>query len=242
MADNSGDKQNSLFVVKWKYTHRSGTSGTGCAPAVRSRPQPAGCWSLRQSTVEIRRSGYIQLNFISKSSFRRKSQNGHWMRTSHTGCEKLCSGCPWPSLRSAKWSSKVRSADIFIWSTERAPCCNKTSIYCSLFDSFRFPVAQGKLDFNSAQTKSKGHRLFLGLNACLQQPIRYSPFTVHAKLAYKDQLIRTLCKCDSFWSLGTLWKALCLFFTDCNTVKNFQLQTHSMAETSKRQLITLQLL
>lgn len=153
MADNSGDKQNSLFVVKWKYTHRSGTSGTGCAPAVRSRPQPAGCWSLRQSTVEIRRSGYIQLNFISKSSFRRKSQNGHWMRTSHTGCEKLCSGCPWPSLRSAKWSSKVRSADIFIWSTERTPCCNKTSIYCSLFDSFRFPVAQGKLDFNSAQTK-----------------------------------------------------------------------------------------
>lgn len=79
----------------------------------------------------------------------------------------------------------------------------------------------------------------MGLNACLQQPIRYSPFTVHAKLAYKDQLIRTLCKCNSFWSLGTLWKVLCLFFTDCNTVKSFQLQTHSMAETSKRQLITL---
>lgn len=93
MADNSGDKQNSLFVVKWKYTHRSGTSGTGCAPAVRSRPQPAGCWSLRQSTVEIRRSGYIQLNFISRSSFRRKRQNGHWMRMSQTGCEKLCYGC-----------------------------------------------------------------------------------------------------------------------------------------------------
>lgn len=79
----------------------------------------------------------------------------------------------------------------------------------------------------------------MGLNACLQQPIRYSPFTVHAKLAYKDQLIRTLWKCDSFWSLGTLCKVLCLFFTDCNTVKSFQLQTHSMAETSKRQLITL---
>lgn len=142
-------------------------------------------------------------------------------------------------MRSAKWSSKVRSADIFIRSTERAPCWKKTSIYCSLLDSFRFPVAQGELDFNSAQTKSKGQTV---LGTWLQQPIRYSPFTVHAKLAYKDQLIRTLCKCDSFWSLRTWWKVLCLFFTDCNTVKNFQLQTHSTAETSKTQLITLQLL
>lgn len=41
-----------IGVCVLEHTHRSGRSGTGCAPAVQSRPPPAGCWSLRQSTVE----------------------------------------------------------------------------------------------------------------------------------------------------------------------------------------------